>query len=58
MFRNVAAAFSPELMPPDEIAELYPDKAAYQREEQRRFEILDAHWDIVVDPVTLAPAAR
>jgi hypothetical protein len=55
-FKNVAAAFSPELMPPDEIAKVYPDRAAYQREEQRRFEILDAHWDIVVEPVTLESA--
>jgi hypothetical protein len=25
---------------------LYPDRAKFQKEEQRRFEILDAHWDV------------
>ena len=28
--------------------QLWPDQAAYEREEQRRFEILDAHWDVPV----------
>jgi len=27
------------------IRKLYPDQATFRREEQRRFEILDAHWD-------------
>ena len=31
---------------------LYPDKAAFEREEQRRFELLEAHWDL---PVRDAP---
>jgi hypothetical protein len=34
------------------IAELFPDRAAYDREEQRRFELLLAHWDL---PVRAAP---
>ncbi len=25
---------------------LFPDQEAYRKEEQRRFEILDAHWDV------------
>jgi hypothetical protein len=25
---------------------LYPDQATFKREEQRRFELLDAHWDV------------
>ena len=40
---------------PDEdalIKKLYPDQAAYQREEQRRFEILLAHWDLPVSAIT------
>ena len=57
-FPNVAAAFSPELITAAEIEELYPDEKAYQREEQRRFEILDAHWDVVVEPVTLESPPR
>jgi hypothetical protein len=28
--------------------QLWPDQATYTREEQRRFEILDAHWDLPV----------
>jgi hypothetical protein len=40
---------------PDEealVRKLYPDHAAYEREEQRRFEILLAHWDLPVSDVT------
>lgn len=25
---------------------LYPDQEAFKKEEQRRFELLDAHWDV------------
>lgn len=42
---------------PDEdklIHELYPDQDAYKREEQRRFEILIAHWDLPVTDITPA----
>jgi len=42
---------------PDEealIKKLYPDQAGYQREEQRRFEILLAHWDLPVSDITPA----
>jgi hypothetical protein len=40
---------------PDEeafIKELWPDQAAYQKEEQRRFEILAGHWDLPVTDIT------
>lgn len=40
---------------PDEerlIHQLWPDQATYQREEQRRFEILLAHWDLPVTNIT------
>jgi len=33
---------------------LFPDQAAYAKEEQRRFEILLAHWDIPVSNITPA----
>jgi hypothetical protein len=42
---------------PDEdrlIHELYPDQETYKREEQRRFEILIAHWDLPVTDITPA----
>jgi len=40
---------------PDEealIKELWPDQEKYKREEQRRFEILAAHWDLPVTEIT------
>ena len=35
------------------IKHLYPDQETYRREEQRRFEILLAHWDLPVVDVAL-----
>jgi hypothetical protein len=40
---------------PDEEAfkkELWPDHATFAQEEQRRFEILLAHWDLPVTEIT------
>ena len=40
---------------PDEAAmikDLWPDQATYQKEEQRRFEILISHWDLPVTDIT------
>jgi hypothetical protein len=34
------------------IKELWPDQEQYKREEQRRFEILLAHWDLPVTDIT------
>src|SRR5690349_24300772 len=42
---------------PDEeslIKQLWPDQDTYKREEQKRFEILLAHWDLPVSDVTPA----
>jgi hypothetical protein len=53
-FKNSALATTAN---PDEekfIHQLYPDQATYQHEEQRRFEILLAHWDLPVSDVTPA----
>jgi hypothetical protein len=36
------------------IRQLWPDQATFTREEQRRFEILLAHWDLPVTDVTPA----
>jgi hypothetical protein len=52
VFKNATVANEPF----DETAikkELWPDHDAYTREEQRRFEILDAHWDLPVKTVEL-----
>jgi hypothetical protein len=53
-FRNSTVATTAN---PDEerlIKQLWPDQAAYQREEQRRFEILMAHWDLPLTDITPA----
>lgn len=31
------------------VTRLYPDQATFKAEEQRRFEILEAHWDVVLE---------
>lgn len=38
------------------IKRLYPDQEKYRKEEARRFELLDAHWDVPLTAVT--PPAR
>lgn len=51
-FRNGATATSAN---PDEdamIRQLWPDQAKFDREEQRRFELLLAHWDLPVSNIT------
>lgn len=35
----------------DLIPRLFPDQALFRKEEQRRFEILDAHWDVALTAV-------
>src|SRR5271156_1081494 len=33
--------------------QLWPDQSTYAKEEQRRFEILDAHWDLPIKTMDL-----
>jgi nitric oxide reductase activation protein len=35
------------------LKQLYPDRETFKREEQRRFEILLAHWDLPIKNVNL-----
>ncbi len=52
VFKNATVANEPF----DEAAlqkQMYPDQDTFQREEQHRFEILDAHWDLPVKTVDL-----
>jgi hypothetical protein len=35
------------------LRQLYPDQDSYKKEEQRRFEILDGHWDLPIKDVVL-----
>jgi hypothetical protein len=51
-FRDAAAAMAPPLGE-KEMRVLFPDKDTYEREERRRFEILDAHWDVPLVNVAL-----
>ncbi len=52
VFKNATVANEPF----DEDAlkqQLFPNQDTFKQEEQRRFEILDAHWDVPVKPVDL-----
>jgi hypothetical protein len=35
------------------VQQLFPDQGTFKREEQRRFELLDAHWDVPLNAVSL-----
>jgi hypothetical protein len=50
VFKSAAAFHDPDAPSKEEaiIKQLYPDQATFKREEQRRFEILIAHWDVPV----------
>jgi len=37
----------------DIVLRLYPDQALFRNEEQRRFELLEAHWDVVLEDGSL-----
>jgi hypothetical protein len=52
VFRDAAAMTGPS---EDEAIQrrLFPDHAKFLKEEQRRFEILDAHWDVPLNQVDL-----
>lgn len=54
VFASVAAAHAPGLSD-TELRQLYPDQAAFAKEEQRRFEILEAHWDVPLRALPLHP---
>lgn len=54
VFKSAAAFHDPNAPTAEEaiVKQLYPDQAAFKREEQRRFEILIAHWDVPIVAVT------
>lgn len=52
VFRNAAAVFGPSLSE-EEMRALFPDKEVFEREERRRFEMLEAHWDLPLVDVVL-----
>jgi hypothetical protein len=52
VFKDTAAFVAPS--GDEEIQKrLYPDRARFLKEEQRRFEILDAHWDVPLNELDL-----
>jgi hypothetical protein len=53
-FRSSGVATSTNPQEEAWIKELWPDQETYRREEQRRFEILLAHWDLPVTDITPA----
>jgi glucan phosphorylase len=52
VFKNSTAATTSDPKEESLTKQMYPDQAAYAREEQRRFEILLAHWDLPVTDIT------
>ena len=55
----VRAAKPPAFDEDAALLKLFPDQAKFKREEQRRFELLVAHWDVplnVVDMATRKPS--
>jgi len=53
VFTNLDAAFAPSSDEETIKKQLYPDQETFHREEQRRFEILLAHWDVPIVTVDL-----
>ena len=51
-FKNSTVATTANPEEESSIKQLWSDQQTYQREEQRRFEILLAHWDIPVTDIT------
>lgn len=54
-FKNSEMATTANPSEDSMIKQLWPDQETYKREEQRRFEILLAHWDVPVTDITPVP---
>src|SRR5262245_8351277 len=54
VFKSAAAFHDPNAQAVEEtiVKQLYPEQDKFKREEQRRFEILIAHWDV---PIVAVP---
>jgi len=53
VFQNATVANEPDPGEAALIKQMYPDQDTFKKEEQRRFEILDAHWDLPVTNIDL-----
>jgi hypothetical protein len=54
-FKNSTVATTADTDEQTAITRLWPDQDTYKREEQRRFEILLAHWDLPLTDITPKP---
>jgi len=52
VFKNAELAFDPNLTTPYK-QQLYPDLDKLKKDEQHRFELLLAHWDVMIENVDL-----
>jgi hypothetical protein len=52
VFKNALLAFDPDLTTPYK-KQLYPDAEKLIKDEQHRFELLLAHWDVMVENIEL-----
>jgi len=52
VFKNVALAFDHDLTEPYK-KQLYPDLKKLEKDEQHRFELLIAHWDVMIERIEL-----
>lgn len=52
VFKTAKLAFDPDLTTPYK-KQLYPDLDKLAKDEQHRFELLLAHWDVMVDKIKL-----
>ncbi len=53
VWRDWAALHEANLREPEIIRSLFPDKAAHDRQERRRWELTERHWDDVLKEVPL-----
>jgi hypothetical protein len=53
IYKNAAVAHEDDPNRPAVLKQLFPDQETYKKEEQRRFEILDGHWDVPIKDVDL-----
>jgi hypothetical protein len=52
VFKDTKTAFDPDLTTPYK-KQLYPDLDKLDRDEQHRFELLIAHWDVMTEKIIL-----
>jgi hypothetical protein len=53
VFKNAAIANDGSFDEKTLIKQMFPDQPTYKKEEQRRFEILEAHWDLPIKDLDL-----